>query len=93
MYRRQLLAHCSLFAAALLTTTTTLHAAPERDIAFDTIRRMAMGGAATTITYDDSAVMINPAGLARVKARQLRRRELGSILELTFGMLPANYPN
>ncbi|NBV83888.1 hypothetical protein EBR57_07200 [bacterium] len=77
MYRRQLLAHCSLFAAALLTTTTTLHAAPERDIAFDTIRRMAMGGAATTITYDDSAVMINPAGLARVKGPTIKAPRIG----------------
>lgn len=58
-----------------LICSTSLYAA--EDIAYDTIRRMGMGGAATTITYDDSALMINPAGLARVKGVTFKAPRLG----------------
>lgn len=76
----------SRFAALLLTATIAapLYAAPVPDISFDTIRRMGMGGAATTITYDDSAIMINPAGLARVKGATIKAPRLGLDIGTSF---------
>ncbi len=57
-----------LFAHVLNAATPSLN--------FNNLRKMAMGDAGVAISNDDSALYVNPAGLARVKTIQIKSPRL-----------------
>ncbi|NDC82803.1 hypothetical protein EB093_03965 [bacterium] len=76
---RQLVIGCLVTVSSI----GTIYSA-DKDIAIYTIREMSMGGAVTTITHDDAALMFNPAGLARIKGTTVKAPRLTAAVGTEF---------
>lgn len=55
-----------------------------RDVAAHTVREMMMGGSVVAVSIDDSALMFNPAGLARIKGPSIKAPRLNIAIGTEF---------